>query len=221
MREIHGIPVYDSLREITDPKHTALLVVDMQNDFCTEGGHASRTQGHENQVADCRQILPNLIEFIDESRKTGILIVWIQHTYLPGWKTDNPAWFYHWLKTGMRLSDIPFCEEGTWGWDIINELKPIPLNEPTVRKYRTSSFISTYLDLLLRSNKIESVLVTGTHTRACVEMTAISATMHDYYTVLVKDCCAPYDKSLMTNSWYDVVNYEEILKEWSALMKSK
>ncbi len=220
MREIHGKLVYDSLREISEPRHTALLVIDMQNDFCTDGGHASRTPGRESRVVENRRMLPILIRFVGEAREAGVLPIWIKNTYLPDGRTESPAWLYHWLKVGIRLGDIPLTEEGTWGWEIVDELKPLP-NEPTVRKYRTSAFHGTHLDILLRTNKIESIIVTGTVTRACVEKTATDAAMHDYYAVILRDCCAPYDETLVTSSWYDVATSEEVLEEWRTLRPTR
>ena len=100
------------------------------------------------------------------------------------------------------------------------ELKPLP-SEAIVRKYSTSAFRSTYLDLLLRTNNIESVILVGTATRACVEKTAIDACLHDYYVIMVKDCCAPYDETLITGGDYDATASEEVLKEWAGLRDTK
>ncbi len=220
MKEIHGKLVYETLGEIVNPKHTAVLVVDTQNDTCTEGGHASRTPGMEKLVPINRKTIPNWVRFIDEARKSGILIVWIKNSYLPNWQTDTPSWLHLFSKVGMHMSDIPYYEVDTWGWEIIDELKPLP-NEPIVRKYRADGFVHTCVDLVLRNNKIESVVIIGTSTRACVERTAVGATMHDYYSVMVKDCCAPYDETLVTVGSYDVATSGEIFKEWAVLHGTK
>lgn len=220
MREIHGKLVYDALGEIVDPKHTALLVVDVQNDTFTEGGHASRTPGQEGLVAQNRKLLPNMVRFVDETRKTGVFVVWIKNTYLPNWYSDSPARLRVAMKVGLHLSDIPYYQEGTWGWEIVDELKPLP-HEPVVRKYRTTAFHCTFLDPLLRTSKIESVIVIGSATRACAEKTAMDATIHDYYSVMVKDCCAPYDETLVTGGSYDVATSEEVFREWAAIREAK
>ena len=74
MREIHGKLVYNTLREIINPKHTALLVVDVQNDTCTEGGHASRTPGKESLVPKNRELIPSWVRFVDKAREAGVFI---------------------------------------------------------------------------------------------------------------------------------------------------
>ncbi len=216
MIEIHGKQVYDRLEELVVPKYTALLVVDMQNDTCTEGGYATKTPGLENLPADNRKLLPNIIEFIDDCRTEGVFVVWIQNTYLTGGLTDSPAWLHMWINTGRNISEVSHVHEGTWGWQIIDELKPLK-SEPVIKKYRVTAFHNTFLDQLLKTNKIESVLLIGTATHACVEKTAIDATIHDFYTVMVKDCCAPYDDKVATIPYYDVATSQEIRKVWAAL----
>lgn len=195
-------------------------MVDIQNDTCTDGGHASLTPGKENLVTENRKLIPSWVNFVDEARKAGVFIVWVKNTYLPNWQTDTPAWLHLWAKIGMHLSDIPYYQEDTWGWEIIEELKPLS-NEPIVRKYRADGFVHTCLDLVLKNNKIESAIFIGTSTRACVEKTVMGATMHDYYAVMVKDCCAPYDETLETVAWYDVATSKDIFKEWAALRGDK
>jgi len=220
MREIHGKQVYDQLGEIVSPKHSALIVVDVQNDTFTDGGHASKTPGRERAIAANRELLPNMIGFVSEARKTGLLIAWIKNSYLPNWLTDSPAWIHLWTKVGMHVSDIPYCQEGTWGWEFVDEMQPLPY-EPVVRKYRTRAFHGTFLDLLLKTNKIETCILIGSATHACVEETAKDCTVHDFYTVIVKDCCAPYDENLATQPFYDVATSEEIFKEWKDMRKTE
>jgi nicotinamidase-related amidase len=85
--------------------------------------------------------------------------------------------------------------KGTWGHEVVEELAPYP-GDMRVEKQRSSAFIGTHLDLLLRSNHIQSVIVTGVVTQGCVMATASSALLHDYYVTVVSDCVASSKKEL-------------------------
>jgi nicotinamidase-related amidase len=109
--------------------------------------------------------------------------------------------------------------EGTPGQEIIAELTPEP-GDLIVRKYRSSGFWGTNLDLLLRSNGIESVIVTGCTTEGCVESTARDALFNDYYVVLPEDCLASDDRRqheaslFLMRHRFDVVSSDDILSCW-------
>ena len=89
-----------------------------------------------------------------------------------------------------------------------------------MRKYRSSGFWGTNLDLLLRSNGIESVIVTGCTTEGCVESTARDALFNDYYVVLPEDCLASDDRRqheaslFLMRHRFDVVSSDDILSSW-------
>ena len=89
-----------------------------------------------------------------------------------------------------------------------------------VKKYRSSGFWGTNLDMLLRSNAVQSVVVTGCTTEGCVESTARDAMFNDYYVVLPEDCVASDDRVqhdaslLLMRHRFDVTTSEQILAEW-------
>ena len=89
-----------------------------------------------------------------------------------------------------------------------------------VKKYRSSGFWGTNLDLLLRSNGIESLVVTGCTTEGCVESTARDALFNDYYVVIVEDCVASDDRAqheaslLLMRHRFDIASAEEVLRVW-------
>lgn len=93
MREIMGKQIYDSLGEIVNPEHTALLVVDMQNDYCKPGGYMDLL-GYAEKVADATKMIPKLVKFLDRARKHGIFVVFIQNCYLPNGLSESPALVY-------------------------------------------------------------------------------------------------------------------------------
>jgi ureidoacrylate peracid hydrolase len=173
-----------------DPRHAALLVVDMQNDFCAPGGLIAaegRDIGSAQQLGDR---LPGLLE---SARGAGLLVVFIRNVY------SSPYNFYlsdSWLEHAARrrpggYTKLPVCEEGSWGGDFYGAVRPLP-NEPVVIKHRYSGFYNTDLDTVLRSNGIRTVVMTGIATNVCVETTARDAFMRDYYVVVVSDATAAY-----------------------------
>jgi nicotinamidase-related amidase len=103
---------------------------------------------------------------------------------------------------------------------MLDELAP-RTGDLVVKKYRSSGFWGTNLDMLLRSNGILSLVVTGCTTEGCVESTARDALFNDYYVVIAEDCVASDDPQqhaaslLLMRHRFDVVESEQILRIWS------
>ncbi|HEX4714357.1 MAG TPA: isochorismatase family cysteine hydrolase, partial [Ktedonobacteraceae bacterium] len=112
-----------------------------------------------------------------------------------------------------------YTVEGTPGQEIIPELAPAA-GDLIVQKYRSSGFWGTNLDMLLRSNAIETVIMTGCTTEGCVESTARDALFNDYYVVLPEDCVASDDPRqheaslFLMRHRFDVVTSDDILAVW-------
>lgn len=176
---VGGYPIA-ALREPFRPGRCALLIVDVQNDFCSDGGHFAR---HGKDLSMIQAMLPNLRWLLGQARELGILPVFIQQTTLPNGLSDSPAWRL--LKTRDKSAD--YTLEGSWGQDFVEGITPVG-NEPVVKKFRSSAFVNTSLDLLLRSNGIESLAICGVITEGCVESTLRHAAFLDYYVCLMEDC---------------------------------
>ncbi|MFX0200216.1 MAG: cysteine hydrolase family protein [Candidatus Hodarchaeota archaeon] len=225
MREVSGKMIYDSLKELVDPKHTAIIVVDMQNDYCSPGGIFHQNGMDINRVGEV--IVPQ-IKLIEEARRLKVMIIFIQNTTEPGCVDDSPAWLY--FKTRerkVRSNDkkrptVPaeHTVEGTWGHQIISELGRRP-QDPIVKKHRSSAFVNTDLDQILRSNGIDSLIVIGAVTQGCVASTARDAQHYDYYVIVVSDCVASFQQPLheaalkVLASRCDVVMSQDIIREWA------
>lgn len=172
--------------EITDPAKSAVIVVDVQNDFIHEDGR-SGLSGDRNAAA--KEMAENrLAPFVAEARAAGALIVWIQMGNAP--ETTPPANARMKRKMYGQGEDFDIwqramCVKGSWGAEFY--LKPEPDDE-IVAKTRYSSFIRTRLDELLKSKGIETAVVTGVVTNQCVESTARDAYQYDYDVVVVSDC---------------------------------
>ena len=131
--------------------------------------------------------------------------------------TDSEARLAH-----RRGHKLPVCVEGTWGADWFADLRPKD-GDVVVTKHRFSAFINTPLDLILRSRRISTLVVTGTATNVCVESTARDGHMLDYYVVFPEDGTAapdlPAHEATLHNirkHFGDVVKAEEVAAVWDA-----
>ena len=222
MKEILGHSVYDTLDELADPSHTAVIVVDMQNDLCDPEGLLSK--GGEN-IAGNRRIIEPLRVLLDAAREAKVPIIYIQYVVEKSLATVAPAYIHYWYRErptgGRNKMPLQVCVEDTWGHETIPELAP-QSGDIIVRKNRNGAFWATRLDQVLRSNGIESVVVTGTATTGCVLETAIGAYAHDYYVLMAQDCITMSNhekhdlgvKLLLDR--YDSPMSEELITTWAA-----
>ena len=165
-----------SLSELVEPATAAVIVVDMQNDFCHPDGALGRSGAPtESSMA----MIPRLAAFLDEARAAGTRIIFIQTIHEDC--TDSDAW-----RTRRSLQDL--CRKGTWGAEFIG-VEPGP-GEPVVVKHRYSAFIGTRLDSVLRTFGTQTLIMTGVATNVCVESTARLGFMMDYHIVMLSDCTA-------------------------------
>jgi nicotinamidase-related amidase len=221
MIEIAGKQVPTTLPELVDPRHTGLILVDIQNDYCTPGGKYALT-GKDLSM------YPGMIErtaaLVDAARQRDVLIIYIQNTNLRDFRSDSVAYLrFKLVIRGVKPEELASSEhaiEDTWGHRIVDDLKPQP-RDLVVKKHRSSAFVDTQLDLLLRSNHIQTVLITGVVTEGCVESTARDASFKDYIVVLVEDCIGSGNPRLHTASMevmrarFDVHTSGHIIRTWA------
>lgn len=172
--EVPEYAVHDEVE--VDPARTALIVVDMQNDFVKEGGTL--------RVPDAEVTIPAIRRLLDLARETGMRVVFSQDTHNEG----DPEWRI-WPE---------HTREGTWGWQIVDELRPQD-GEVVIRKLRYDAFYGTPLDHLLRLWGVDTVLVCGTVASICVHYTAASAALRWYRVVIPRDATSaldPFDMEL-------------------------
>lgn len=212
MREVFGKLVRETLEEVLDPSICAVVSVDMQNDAMHPDGLIAKAG---NDISGMLEILPHCQHFLDQARELDVLVVHIETITLADGKSDSPSWLR--AKGSMLNSD--FFIEGTWGAQFSPEVAPLP-GEPVVRKHRSSAFHETDLDLILRANGIETVVVIGEQTPGCVEATYRDAAYHDYYNVLIEDCVAAFDSEqheaslLVQRRRHDVCLAREAIAIW-------
>ena len=186
------VPPLDSFWRKVDPRHSALLVVDVQNDFCAQGGLIA-SEGRD--ISDAQAAAERLPMLLAVARSSGVLVVFIRSVY----STENNFYLSDsWLEHAARrrpggYTRIPACAAGSWGGDFYGAVRP-ESNEPVITKHRYSGFYNTDLDTVLRANGIRTLVMTGVATNVCVETTARDGFMRDYYVVLVEDGTASYSK---------------------------
>ncbi|MFD1678083.1 cysteine hydrolase family protein [Alicyclobacillus fodiniaquatilis] len=199
------------MKEHLNPEDTALVIVDVQNDFCHEDGACAR---RGSDVTAAQAIISQLQALIDTAHGNGVPVVFIQMTLND--KTVSDAW-----SKRMEENPIAVCEKGSWGTEFY---KLSPASEDiVVEKHRYSAFIGTELDMILGNLKRKSLVITGVATNVCVESTARDGFMMDYHVTLVQDACAGYDAELhdatcknITNNFGLVLNAADIIEYWSS-----
>lgn len=143
---------------------TALIVVDMQNDFVKEGGTLV--------VPSAAETVPAIEALVMVARSQGVPVLYTQDTH----HEDDPEWQI-WPE---------HCRKGTWGWQIIDELAPEE-DDLVFEKARYDGFYGTALDHYLRVMQIEHVVIVGTVSSICVLHTAVSAGLRWYHVVVPAD----------------------------------
>ena len=209
-------PTQRSLAEKVDPRNSALVVIDMQNDFCHADSYFGKRGADLSAVGPAASKIEALVA---EARRLDMLIVWVRAHY------DD-------INTGAAMADFMRryggSEEGrlvagTWGADWFGNLRPAEApNEAIVSKHRYSAFYDSPIDLLLRSNGIENVIMTGTSTDVCVESTVRDAYFNDYFVVVPSDasCAGPeaHDAALnvMGRIFGATPSTDEVLALWKS-----
>lgn len=193
MRTIQGRQVLDTLEELVAPGHTALIAVDIQNDFCHPDGLFARAG---KPVAHMAPAVERMRGLIHQAQGLRIPVVFLRQVTLPDGKSDSPAW----LRFKTRDGKAPdYALPGTFGWEFAEGLAPND-NDYVVEKFRPDGFRATNLDHLLRARGIQTVVLLGTTTEGCVESTVRAASYHDYYVVVASDAVASPNVQLHDNS---------------------
>ena len=205
-----------------DRAKTAVIVVDMQNDFGSKGGMFDRAgidiSGIQKAVAPTARVL-------SAARRAGIKIVYLKMGYRPDLSDlgapDAPNRVRHLEVFGVgQTVKTPDGKEGrvlirdTWGTDIVEELKPQPV-DVIMYKHRFSGFYQTELDATLKAAGIKHLIFTGCTTSVCVESTIRDASFRDYQCVLLTDCTSePIGKDAPTSNHDASLLVIQILFGW-------
>lgn len=175
-----------------DPSTTALIVVDMQNGYCSPGGYFSHLGV---DLAPTQQVIPAVAELVRTVRGAGVQVIWLQN----GWDAEQkeaggPGSVNQLKGNSLKLMRKrpelygTLLTKGTWDYELVKELTPEGA-DIVIPKPRYSGFAGTQLDSILRSRRIQTLLVCGVATNVCVESTIRDAFFLEYYPVLIRDAC--------------------------------
>jgi len=172
-----------------DPKTTALIVVDMQNDFVKPGGALV--------VPTAAQTIPAIQLLRALARSHGMAVFYTQDTHEPG-DIEFPIWGQHVLR-------------GSWGWRIVDELAP-EAGERVIEKLRYDGFFGTPLASMLTYLGVDTLVVTGMVTSGCVRATVIDAFSHNYRVVVPIECVADRSATSHQVNLFDMdMKYADVL----------
>ncbi len=157
------------------PEKTAILVIDMQNEFVHEKGKL-KCYNAEYTVEPTRKLL-------EAAREAGAHVIYTKVAYRPDY-LDAPK---------NELSrELGATQKGSWGVEIVDELKP-EKGDIVIEKQRYSAFYGTILERILRRLGVETLILTGCATNVCVESTARDAHARDFDVIVLSDCTAAFD----------------------------
>lgn len=175
---------------------TALLIVDMQNDFCHPNGFSGSKL--KLDLAEIRSIIPSLQTLLKWARESNLEIIFTRETHLPDLSDLTSSKRQRYVNAGSPIGAPGpmgrFLVQGETGSEIIDELQPLP-NEILLNKPAHSCFVGTSLDLQLRDRHISHLLITGVTTECCVLATYRHASDLGYYCLLLEDCCAAFNRT--------------------------
>jgi ureidoacrylate peracid hydrolase len=165
--------------DVIDPTKTAMIVVDMQNDFVAPGAAM--------ETPAARQVVPQIAEALRACRNAGIKVIYTAHVHR---RDGCDMGLFDDLHPPIANRDA--LVDGTSGVEIYADLAPAP-GEHVIKKHRYSGFFGTDLDIILREWGVDTVIISGTTTENCCHATARDAMFRNYRVIFLSDATATYD----------------------------
>ena len=217
----HAAPAgirFPSLKEKLDPRHCALLIVDVQNEFCDPAGfYAGVPEFAASKLASINRMRGPLLALLEAARSADCLRVFVRAIYDPVYLAPP---FAEIMSARGALGRA--CLEGTWGADYWGPFRPEQVErEVEVIKHRNSAFHGTNLAAILREHAIKTAVVTGVATSGCVDSTARAAMFEDFFAVVPSDATADYVEerhrvhlAKLASGFATVTNSGEVIGAW-------
>jgi nicotinamidase-related amidase len=180
--------------------HSALVIIDMQHDFCSPGGYVDHSGADVNML---RRPIKAIQSVLREARRVGMTVIFTREGHRPGLEDCPPAkmertvWVGHTIGKKGPLGRL--LVRGEKGNQIIDELQPLP-TEVIIDKPAKGAFYGTELDVLLRSRGITHLLFTGVTTNICVENSMRDAADRGYWNLIVSDGAAAINDQIHAQS---------------------
>lgn len=208
-----------------DLARTAIVVVDMQNDFCHPDGWLSHIGV---DVDPARKPIAPLSDLVPALRDAGVPVVWLNWGNRPDRMNLSPSLIHVYKPDGegvglgdpLPKSGAPVLEKGSWAAAVVDELSIAP-EDIAVDKYRMSGFWDTPLDSILRNLGVQTILFAGVNADQCVLCTLQDANFLGYDCVLLEDCTATTSPDYcMEATLYNVKQIFGFVADSRAILKS-
>ncbi len=182
MKDAYGVPVYESVKEMVQPRHSCMVVWDVQN-------------GLVDRIFNKDEFLTNLKNLVEKLRKT----MPVTYTMItPSPKGFDSSWRYYSMMKRFNVDDVSklpaFMAIGSREREIPEVLKPHS-SDIVLEKYTASIFIGTNFEYLMRNRGITTLIFTGISTEIGIESSAREASNRGFYPVIVSDCVSSSDKA--------------------------
>lgn len=197
------------------PSETAVLVVDVQNDFVDDKGRAGR-DGADMQPLQVA--VGEINRLVAGARDCGAHVFYITVEHGP--QVDNAPYQARYERRGMTPDDT-ICQAGTWGAELYPSLTPPAAGEPHLVKHGYDAFEIPELDRELRNRGVRSVVVTGVVTELCVRSTAMSAFEKGFFPIVPRETTASDEPEVAEEAlasldrWYaEITSIDDVLQRW-------
>lgn len=190
---IPGTPYDFPITGRFDPKRTALIIIDMQRDFCDPQGYM-HTRGDD--VSAARAIIPNIMAVREAASEASMTIIHTREGHRPDLSDLSESKRLKTARAGAEIGSFGplgrLLIRGEPGWDFVPELQPLA-GEIMIDKPGTGAFHDTDLQHVLINECIDNLVLVGVTTGVCVNSTAREANDRGYGVLVLSDCCAEPD----------------------------